>query len=67
MGVTLEWIMGIIQIKDSSKVPIFVWESMGIFEVSELLGTVLLGSDQYHWHFRGTELVCHAGTILDVI
>ena len=40
--------MGIIQIKDSSKVPIFIWESMGIFEVSESLGTVLLGSDQYH-------------------
>ena len=48
VGVTLEGIMGIIQIKDSSKVPIFIWESMGIFEISESLGTVLLGSDQYH-------------------
>jgi hypothetical protein len=48
VGVTLEEIMGIIQIKDSSKVPIFIWESMGIFEISESLGTVLLGSDQYH-------------------
>ena len=43
--------MGIIQIKDSSKVPIFIWESMGIFEVPESLGTVLLGSSACNQYF----------------